>query len=100
MDHVGTYAGTQGPALPEGDEWMLVLAPRTATSLQVGKDGTVTGTVPLHDGVGAATVPVGQTVQLRALNASGAVVGRGTGPIGEQVPAETGQPAAIVDNWS
>ncbi len=81
---------------------VLVLAPRTATRLQVVAGSTVLSSSALVNGVGSVTVPVDATVQVRALDRTGAVVGSGTAPTpSEAIPGEEfsfEQPPA--DNWS
>lgn len=85
------------------DERTLILAPAAATQLQVVKPGQVTQQVPLDGGVGSIVIPNGETVQLRALDRSGAVVGTNVGPIGgEDLPEEHPADATdtLIDNWS
>lgn len=83
-------------------ERVLVLAPRTAVALEVTATGQPPRSVRLVDGVGSILVPQGQTVRLRALDATGAVVGSGIAPIaGENIPAEVPPPPVpFIDNWS
>jgi hypothetical protein len=86
-----------------GDERTLVLAPTQATVLQILVGGQVVGLpTTLTNGIGSIVVAHGQVVQVRALDAAGAVVGTGTGPIGnedipEERPPDFGAP---VHNWS
>jgi hypothetical protein len=75
---------------------VLVLAPRTATQLRVLPSGP---TVPLADGVGSLVVPDGGTVQVRALDATGAVVGTGSAPSAAAF-SDAGTAPETVDNWS
>jgi hypothetical protein len=95
-DGTTTHGGSVTP-----DDRVLVLAPRSATLLQVLQGGQVTQSVPLAAGVGSITVPGNPTVQLRALDDSGAVVGSATAPLsGADIPEE--QPAVTdppIDNW-
>jgi hypothetical protein len=83
------------------DDLMLVVGPPSATDLQVVQGGQVIESVPLAAGIGSMTVPGNGTVQLRALDGSGAVVGSATAvPTGEDIPEE--QPAVTdppIDNW-
>ena len=84
-----------------GNDRALVLAPPTATLLQVLKDGQLTQSVPLSAGVGSLRVTRGQTVQVRALDAGGAVVGTGTAPMDEQIPEEDPQYIGpVIDDWN
>ena len=77
----------------------LVLAPPTATLLQVVAAGRVTASIPLSAGVGSLVLSQGETV--RALDAGGAVVGTATGPMGENIPEESPPDlGSIIDNWS
>ena len=78
----------------------LVLAPRTATTVQVldGR-GKVVGSAPLTDGVG--TVRTDRPVRLRALDASGAVVGSGRAPLPYLSPGPEAHPViSALTNWS
>ena len=84
------------------DERNLVLAPPTATVLQVLTNGTVGQSLPLAAGIGSLVTPRGQVVQVRALDANGAVLGSGTAPTGaegipEEAPPDLGP---VIDNWS
>jgi hypothetical protein len=93
--------GSAGPGMPTDDTKMLVLAPTAATRLEVAQVDRAARSVPLSGGVTTIDVPVGQTVQLRALDASGAVVGSGVGPVGEDIAEEHSFPVAdVIDNWS
>jgi hypothetical protein len=94
-DGTTTHGGSSIP-----DDRVLVLAPPSATLLQVVQGGQVTQSVPLAAGIGSITVPGNGTVQLRALDGSGAVVGSGAAPTGEDIPEE--RPAVTdppIDNW-
>jgi len=95
-DGITTHAGGV-----TSDDRVLVLAPRSATLLRVVQGGQVTQSVPLADGVGSVTVPGNGTVELRALDGSGTVVGSATVPLsGEDIPEE--RPAVTdppIDNW-
>jgi hypothetical protein len=94
-DGITTHEGSSEP----GDR-VLVLAPRAAVRLEVLQGGQVTQSVPLAAGVGAIVLPSSATVQVRALDGSGAVLGSGTAPTGEVVPEEL--PAVsdpVVDSW-
>jgi hypothetical protein len=82
------------------DDRLLVLAPQSATALQVVQGGQVIQSVPLAAGVGSITVPGDGTAQVRALDGSGTVVGSGTAPSFENIPEE--QPTVTdppIDNW-
>jgi hypothetical protein len=84
-----------------GDERVLVLAPPTASQLQVLKAGLVSQSFPLTGGVGGFVLSMSETVQLRALDRSGSLVGSGTAPVGEDIPEERpGQPGDVFENWS
>jgi hypothetical protein len=91
---------THGGASMAGDR-VLVLAPPAATGLQVLEAGRVTRSIPLTDGVGAITVPASAAVQVRAVDASGAVVGTGEAPNNGNIPEEL-PPVQdpVMDNWS
>lgn len=78
------------------DTRVLILAPRTATKVQVLPSGP---TVPLTDGIGAVVLPVTSTVTLRALDRTGAVVGTGSEPMAA-APPDPGASAPVVDNWN
>jgi Sigma-70 region 2 len=80
---------------------VLILAPVAATRVEVTRPGGEVETVALVNGVGAVLVPQGQSVRLRALDATGRQVGSGTGPLGENEPVTEPSPTLPpVDNWS
>lgn len=94
-DGTTTHEGSSVPS-----DRLLVLAPPAAVRLEVLQSGQVTQSVPMAAGVGAITLPLGATAQVRALDGSGAVVGTGTAPTADNVPEEL--PAVsdpVVDNW-
>ena len=95
---LATAQQDQSASVADGDR-VLVLAPRTATVVQVLTGGTVSQSAPLVDGVGAVTVPTGTTGQLRVLDAAGTVVGTGTAPTPGDGPG-SGPPDPAIDNWS
>ncbi len=75
---------------------MLLLAPRSATTVQVrDRAGKLLDTVALAGGVGTTLQRNDGTYTLRALNAAGAVVGEGTYPL----PSEH-LPLPDIDDWS
>jgi len=73
---------------------------RRRAPLEVTRPNGAVETVPLVDGVGSIQVPEHQRVQLRALNAAGAQVGTGAGPIGESQSTGDQSSPPTVDNWS
>ncbi|BCJ72708.1 hypothetical protein CS0771_22520 [Catellatospora sp. IY07-71] len=78
----------------------LVLAPRTARTIQVlDAAGKVTASAPLTDGVG--TVHLDRPMRLRALDASGAVVGTGRAPLPQSNPGPEAHPRVPqITDWS
>ncbi len=78
----------------------LVLAPRSATTVQVlDASGRVLETAALTDGVG--TVHLTKPVRLRALDAAGAVLGSGHAPLPFLPPGSAATPALDhVSDWS
>jgi hypothetical protein len=82
------------------DPWVLVLAPANATTLQATRSDGTAETVPLVAGVGSVHVLENQRVQLVALNAAGAQVGVGTGPMGEGESADALVNPTTIENWS
>jgi hypothetical protein len=95
----GTGPGNMHEVATLPADRVLVLAPRNATRLQILQGGRVTGSVPLTDGIGSITVPAGNTVAVRALDRSGAVVGSGTAPTGEDIPEETEPTVPPINEW-
>jgi hypothetical protein len=97
----GGTNGTDTSTTPS--DHVLILAPATATAVQVLRGGQVTATVPLTDGVGSITLTQADSIQLRALDAAGTVVGSGTAPSGsgdDVAKVSMGPPDPVVDNWS
>ncbi|MEV4415307.1 hypothetical protein [Catellatospora sp. NPDC049609] len=90
------YVGGPEAAVPVP---FLVLAPRTATTVQVLDDrGRVLQTAPLTDGVGR--VYLTKPSRLRALGASGAVLGTGQAPPPPLPPGSNAVPALEhISNW-
>jgi hypothetical protein len=89
-----------GNASPTPGEklWTLVVAPRAATRLEVVRPGQQVESVPLVDGVGSLQIPKDETVQIRALNSAGTVLGTGTAPLGGPTPGS--QDDFLVQNWN
>jgi hypothetical protein len=86
---------------PSPDDYLLVLAPSSATTLQVVQGGRVVRSIALTDGVGSITVPAGEKLQLRALDPAGTVVGSGTSWTDQGMPGSPMNDAdATIDNWS
>jgi hypothetical protein len=98
QDLTNTKGGHDTSSMP-GDR-LLILAPPTATQLQVHRPGQPTQFLPLTDGVGALGLLEDQTVQLRAVDHVGALVGSADGPTGDNIPEEQpGYTGDVIDNW-
>ncbi|MBV1848754.1 hypothetical protein [Catellatospora tritici] len=99
FDLEATPRGGGGQVLG-ADGRMFVLAPPTAVTVQVLRaDDTVLRSAPLVGGAGSLDYKVGQTLRLRAVDASGHEVASGIGPLPTVRDPEY-KFADTVDDWS
>jgi hypothetical protein len=78
---------------------LVVLAPPTATLLQVGATGRSTVSLPLTNGIGGITVTASGTVPVQARDAAGRLVGTGTAPSVADLPEERPAEYPLTDSW-